>query len=101
MWYTPKGIKIDFYRKDVSGIPISKIFSTATSVKVKKSDAIRVMCLELLTVSKLRANRPQDMEDIQEILRSKGRILKWEIMSEIATEMEIHNLKTAASVFVR
>jgi len=47
VWYTSKGIKIDFYRKDVSGIPISKIFSTATSVKVKKSDAIRVMCLEL------------------------------------------------------
>src|SRR5487761_262145 len=101
VWYTPKGIKIDFYRKDVSAIPVSTVFRTAIPFKVGKSEAIRVMCLELLLVSKLRASRPQDIEDIQEIFRRKGKILRWELFSEIANEMEIKNLKTAASVFAK
>jgi hypothetical protein len=85
----------------VSQIPIKTVFDTATFFDTGKSGKIQVMCLELLLICKLRASRPQDIEDIQEILRRKSEKVNWILLAETAEEMEVKNLRTAAAVFAK
>ena len=76
---TPHGVKVDIYRNDVSGIPVAQIFETAV-IKRVGSNEIKVMCLEALLIAKQRAGRPQDIADVQELCRRKGRSIEWKIV---------------------
>ena len=96
--YTHGGVKIDVYLKDVSGIPVSRIFDTAITKQIGKHN-IQVVCLEALLIAKLRAARPQDIDDIQQICRMKGKEIDWKVVESLAEPMEVLDLKMTASVF--
>jgi predicted nucleotidyltransferase len=95
---TREGVKLDVYTKDISGIPVSEVFETAV-VKRVGSDEIRVMCLEALLIAKMRASRPQDIEDVQTLCRRLGKTIRWNIVETLATPMESAELKNVVSAF--
>lgn len=95
---TREGVKLDVYTRDVSGIPVSDVFSTAV-VKQVDSDEIKVMCLEALLIAKMRASRPQDIEDVQTLCRRRGKTIRWDVVDALATSMESAELKNVASAF--
>ena len=94
-WYTPRGVQADFYTKDVGGVPVGWIMKTATVVRVGRG-VIRVMSLEGLVVAKHRAGRSQDVADLRRLMAEKGLSIDWKLMSEVATELEISELKQVA-----
>ena len=59
VWYTPRGIKIDIYTRDVSEIPIKNIIKTSKNFPVgKDGEIVRVIGLEALIIAKNRAQGP-------------------------------------------
>jgi hypothetical protein len=99
---SPRGVRVDIYTKDVSGIEVSLISGTAKSKSLAKGGTIRIMCLEALLLAKLRASRPsrpQDAQDIQELLSYRKLHIDWTIFDELgANETEIASLKKLASL---
>jgi len=93
---TEDGVKVDIYRKDVSGIPIEQVFATAVPKKVGKNP-IMIMGLEALLLAKMRASRPsrpQDSTDIQELCRHRGKDVNWSLVkSLVLNDVEYENLK--------
>ena len=79
---TPRGVKIDIYRYDVSGIPIKTISDTSIEVQEGKAK-IRVIGLEALLVAKNRAQRDQDIEDIKELVRRKYKQINYDTLKSI------------------
>ena len=84
---TPEGVKLDVFTRDVSGIPISQVFETAIKKRVGPEE-IKVMCLEALLVAKMRASRPQDIEDLQTMCQRLGKTVRWNVVHELATSTE-------------
>lgn len=75
---TEDGIKMDVYTKDVSGIPVQRIFATAIKIRAAGSP-VRIMCLEALLLAKMRAGRPQDTDDIKQLCKLRGKTIRWEL----------------------
>ncbi|MDG6941426.1 MAG: nucleotidyltransferase [Nitrososphaerota archaeon] len=94
-WYTPRGIQADFYTKDVGRIPVDWIVRTSVPVKIGRKE-IRVMSLEGLVLAKHRAGRSQDVADLRQLMANRGKYIKWDKVSEIATELEVTELKQIA-----
>ncbi|MHB1909342.1 MAG: nucleotidyltransferase [Nitrososphaerales archaeon] len=98
---SPRGVRVDIYTEDVSGIEVSLIFKTAETKSLGKGETIRIMCLEALLLAKLRASRPsrpQDAQDIQELYSYRKLHIDWSVFKELgANEIEIANLKKLAS----
>lgn len=71
--YTPRGYKIDIYSsRDLNDIPLQTIMNKAQEIKVdKKGNKVNAMSLETLIVSKFRANREQDNEDLNRIAKTR------------------------------
>jgi hypothetical protein len=96
-----RGVRVDIYTEDVSGIEVSIISKTAQPKSVGAGETIRIMCLEALLLAKLRASRPsrpQDAQDIQELLSYRKLHIDWTVFEELgANEIEIANLKKLAS----
>lgn len=92
---TPRGIKIDIFRHDVSGIPMEIIKDT--SIKVQEGEAkVRVIGLEALLVAKHRAQRDQDIEDIRELVRRKHRQIDFDVLRQITkSDVEYAQIQTA------
>ena len=92
---TPRGIKIDIFRHDVSGIPMEIIKDT--SIKVQEGKAkVRVIGLEALLVAKHRAQRDQDIEDIRELVRRKHRQIDFDVLRQITkSDVEYAQIQTA------
>ena len=103
IWYTPRGIKIDRYTKDVSKIPLKLIVENSKYIQVsKKGEKIRTMGLESLIVAKHRAGREQDSEDLSAIAHTKYNEIKWEILREIAgDEHEYNQIKSDMSYLAK
>lgn len=97
---TQDGIKVDFFTRDVSHIPVPKIFETAITRKLGAGE-IRVMCLEALLIAKMRASRDQDISDLQQLCMIKGKSIRWKVVESMATSVEVSNLKNTARVFSR
>jgi predicted nucleotidyltransferase len=95
---TKEGVKLDVYTRDVSGIPISVVFETAVTKRVGKGQ-VKVMCLEALLIAKMRASRPQDIEDIQTLCRRLGKTIRWKVVGELATSMESAELNNIVAAF--
>ena len=89
---TRHGLKLDVYTKDVSGIPVPQIFATAVTVRAAGSP-VRIMCLEALLLAKMRAGRPQDSDDIQQLCRLRGKSVRWEVVGSMANSLERTELK--------
>lgn len=91
---TPRGIKIDIFRHDVSGIPINVIKDTSVEIQEGKAK-IRVIGLEALLVAKQRAQRDQDVEDIRELVRRKHKQINYDTLRQITeSDAEYSNMLT-------
>jgi predicted nucleotidyltransferase len=96
---TPRGVKIDIYRHDVSKIPISMIRDTAAEIQEGKA-TIRVIGLEALLVAKHRAQRDQDVEDIRELVRRKHRQIRHDVLRQITeSDAEYSSILTTINFF--
>ncbi|MEM3671451.1 MAG: nucleotidyltransferase [Thermoprotei archaeon] len=95
---TPEGVKLDVYTRDVSGIPVFEVFATAVTKRVRSHET-RVMCLEALLVAKMRASRPQDIEDVQVLCQRLGKFIRWDLVNTLATPTESAELKNVVSAF--
>jgi predicted nucleotidyltransferase len=89
---TQHGLKMDVHTKDVSGIPVPQIFATAVTVRAAGSP-VRIMCLEALLLAKMRAGRPQDSDDLQQLCRSRGKSIRWDVVGSMAKSLEMTELK--------
>ena len=103
IWYTPRGIKIDRYTKDVSKIPLHQIIKNSKYIPVgNKGEKLRAIGLESLIVAKHRAGREQDSEDLSAIAHAKYNEIKWEILKEIAgDEHEYNQIKSDMSYLAK
>ena len=91
---TPRGVKIDIFRHDVSRIPIDVIRDTSAEVQEGKS-RIRVIGLEALLVAKHRAQRDQDVEDIKDLIQRKHRQIRLDVLRQITeSEVEYSSIQT-------
>lgn len=103
IWYTPRGIKIDRYTKDVSKIPMHHIIKNSKYIQVsKKGEKLRTIGLESLIVAKHRAGREQDSEDLSVIAKTNYDEIQWEILREIAgDEHEYNQIKSDMSYLAK
>lgn len=86
-WFTPRGMKMDMFTRDVSKIPIDVIIKTSKNFPVGKAgDLVRVIGLEPLIVAKHRAQRPSDVEDLQALARSRFKVIKWDVLEKVAED---------------
>jgi predicted nucleotidyltransferase len=89
---TRDGSKLDVYTRDVSGIPVPRIFATAVAIRVDGT-FVKVMCLEALLIAKMRAGRPQDSEDIQRLVALRGKFIRWDVVDSVARDLEASELR--------
>jgi len=99
-WVTPRGVKVDFYTRDVGRIPVTWIMEKAVRVKFGKKQ-IKVICLEGLVLAKHRAGRTTDVADLTQLLTHRGGTIRWDLMAEIAEEYEIVELKQISKALAR
>lgn len=99
-WSSPRGFRVDFFTRDVSGISVSTIIGTAKDVQVdRKGTTIKIMSLESLIVAKHRAarpSRPQDVDDLAQIAREKYDGIDWTAVGTLSrSQIEFDNIKVA------
>lgn len=90
---TRHGTKMDVYTKDVSGIPVPQLFATAVTVRAA-GKAIKVICLEALLLTKMRAGRPQDNDDIRQLCTLRGKAIRWDVVDSMAKNLESTELRS-------
>jgi predicted nucleotidyltransferase len=100
-WLSPRGVKVDFYTRDVGGIPVAWILDHAVQVKLGKNKEIRVICLEGLILAKHRAGRTTDIADLRQLLTHRGARIDWNLMAEIAGPLEIAELQKISKALAR
>ncbi len=93
---TRDGIKVDIFTRDVSGIPIQKIFATAQPVR-KSGVLIRIICLEALLLAKMRAGRPQDSDDLRQLCKLRGKDIRWDLVESMVQDLELERLRQFVS----
>lgn len=94
-WQTPRGFKVDFYTRDVGGIPVGWILENAVEAKRGKGSFL-VICLEGLVLTKHRAGRTSDVADLQQLLIRKGAMIRWDLLKGIAKPLEVTELRQLA-----
>jgi len=96
-WDSPRGVKVDIYRNDVSGIPVSEILETCTVLNEKTSKEVKVACLEVLIIAKYRAfnssDRPNDREDLKTIVKKCLNKIDWNRLERLcSTQLEYNEI---------
>ncbi len=103
--YTPRGYKVYIYTRDVSGIPVSTVISTAKSIEVKKGVAIKAASIEVLVVSKFRAaakRQGADNTDIRTLTYKKYKDIDWNILKLLTrNEIEFQTIKNQMDALYR
>src|SRR2546428_6818765 len=79
----PRGIKVDFYTRDVGGIPVPWILKNAVQLRLGEKE-IRVICLEGLILAKHRAGRTTDVADLRQLMIHRGGTIVWDLMVKVA-----------------
>lgn len=82
-WFTPRGVKIDIYTKDIPGVSFGAIVKYSMTFPVGKKGSIRALGLEPLVVAKHTAQRDQDIEDLQSIAKSRLKEISWDVVESI------------------
>jgi len=93
--YTPRGYKIDMYSsRDLNDIPLQTIINNAQAIPIdKKGSTVSAMSLETLIVSKFRANREQDNEDLNRIAKTRYNDIKKYKLNELTkSETELKEI---------
>jgi len=80
--YTPRNYKIDVYdSRELNEIPLQQIIDTRDTIHVdKKGTTVNAICLEGLIVTKHRAKRDQDLEDLSLIAMYCYGNIDWKIL---------------------
>jgi hypothetical protein len=94
-WYAPRGTQVDFYTRDLGKISVDWIRKTAIPVRIGKKE-IRVISLEGLIIAKHRAGRTQDVANLKELMTKHSRNIRWDVMGEVGTDLEIAELRRVA-----
>ena len=100
--YTPRGYKVDIYSsRDLNEIPLKTIIDTAQVIPVdKKGNTVNAMSLEALIVSKFRANREQDHEDLHRIASTRYKDIREDKLEELAkSDMEFQEIKNVLKFY--
>ena len=100
--FTPRGYKIDVYEKrDLNNIPLEYIVKTAAAIPVdKKGTAVNVIALEGLVVTKFRAGRDQDIEDLRRLaVRCRSKINWSEIRHLAKSDIEYSQMEQALRLY--
>lgn len=97
-WYSPRKIKVDIFRKDVSGIPVETVINTAKPIEVDNHGTIlKVASIEVLIVAKYRAFNQRksgaDESDLRMIAKRKFKEIDWDLLKNITTETEFADIK--------
>ena len=103
-WDSPRGVKIDIFRRDVSGIPVETIAKTAKNIVVDKNGTkVKTASLEVLIATKYRAfNRRKslgDESDLRTIAKRKFKEIDWDLLGQITTETEFADIKRAITAY--
>ena len=96
-WTSPRGIKVDMYRKDVSEIPVSEIVKTATILNEGTKKEVKVASLEVMILSKYRSfnssDRPNDKADLNTIVKKCLKKVDWNRLETICNgELEYNEI---------
>jgi len=100
-WLSPRGIKVDFYTRDVGRIPVTWILDHAVQVKLGNKKEIKVIRLEGLMLAKHRAGRTTDVADLRQLMTRRGGNIDWNLMAEIAEPLEIAELRKISKALAR
>ena len=89
-WDSPRGIKVDIYREDVSGISVSEIVKTATLLNEGTKKEVKVASIEFLIIAKYRSfnstERPNDREDLQTIVKKCIKKVNWDRLEALCKD---------------
>jgi predicted nucleotidyltransferase len=85
-WFTPRGIKIDIYTRDIPGVPFGAIVKYSKKFPVGKKGSIRVIGLEALVVAKHTAQREQDSDDLRNIAKNRLDDIDWKVIQSITND---------------
>lgn len=94
---TPRGFKIDIYSEEVGDIQVKDLIHRANTVPVGKKgiNRIKVASLEDLIITKHRARREQDDEDLYDIAKTKFSEIKWSLLQTLVkSDYEFNDIKT-------
>lgn len=100
--YTPRGYKIDMYSsRDLNDIPLQTIIDNAQAISIdKKGSTVSAMSLETLIVSKFRANREQDNEDLNRIAKTRYKDIQKDKLKELTkSDTELKEILTALKFY--
>lgn len=97
-WYSPRGVQVDIYTRDVGRVPVDWILKASVVVKVGRKH-IEVISLEGLIIAKHRAGRSQDVDDLRQLMASRSKDIRWEVMGELGTSIEVAELREVARAF--
>ncbi len=98
--YSPRGFKVDIYTNDINEIPIHTVVATAKEIFIK-NDKITMACLEVMLVSKLRAARPQDIEDFSRLCETNSKDVDWNVLNNMATQVEVSRIRESIRALAR
>jgi hypothetical protein len=102
---TPRGFKIDIYRRDVGEIPVQQIINTAKSVLVGKNKGrgvVKIANLEVLIVAKYRSPRVQDHADLYDIAKTKLSVIDWKSLQSLTkSDHEFQAIRTTVDQYSR
>ena len=99
---SPRGFKIDVYDKhDFNEMSLEYIIETAAVIPVdKKGTTVNAISLEGLIVSKYRAGRDQDIEDLQRLAIRCNSKINWNEIAKLAkNDVEYSNIKQAIQFY--
>lgn len=100
---TPRDYKIDVYHeRNLNGIPLDYIIRTATAIPVdRKGTTVNTISLEGLIVTKFRAGRDQDIEDLQRLAVRCSSKINWDEVKHLAkSDTEYSLIKQAISLYL-
>jgi len=100
--YTPRGYKIDMYSsRELNDIPLQTIINNAQAIPIdKKENTVNVMSLETLIVSKFRANREQDNEDLNRIAKTRYKDIRADKLKELTkSDTELKDIQSTLKFY--
>jgi len=100
--YTPRGYKIDMYSlRDLNDIPLQTIIDNAQAIPIdNKGGTVNAMSLETLIVSKFRANRAQDNEDLDRIAKTRYGDIQEDKLKELTkNDTELKDIQSTLKFF--
>ena len=88
--YTPRNYKADIYNsRDLNEISLDRIIKTRKTISInKRGDRVKSICLEGLIVTKIRANRDQDLDDLYLLGTCCYKNIDWKLVKSFSKNDE-------------